>query len=87
MSGLLFGKLSTIVYGPSVAVPGALERGDRIIEPRIDRYIDIYCGSGSGSGSGSGGCHGEVLERLEREVAAEMDAPGVESASGEGHVH
>ena len=57
---LMFGKLSAIVYAPGQAVPGSSPGLVHDEERRINKYVEIYCGSGSGSGSGSGGCHGEL---------------------------
>jgi hypothetical protein len=78
---LTFGKLSAIVYAPGATVPGNAEKSGRVDERRIDRYVEIYCGSGSGSGSGSGGCHGDYIDKVERELELEieLDRPGIDN--------
>lgn len=70
---LMFGNLSAIVYAPGATLYRGAGGGATVDERSIDRYVEIYCGSGSGSGSGSGGCHGEYIDKVERELELEIE--------------
>ncbi len=80
---LMFGNLSAIVYAPGATLPRGAGGGGGVTvnERSIDRYVEIYCGSGSGSGSGSGGCHGEYIDKVERELELEieLDQTGIDN--------